>query len=375
MQLVAVGAQDVSLIGNPQITFFKSCYRTHTNFSMQCFQQQFDGHVSFGQKASCIVSRNGDLIHKTLLCIELPPLDDLDSAWVRNIGHFIIQDVSIEIGGQLIDKQYGDWMNIWNELTQKAEKAAGYDAMIGANLGNAGGTLYVPLQFWFCRHTGMSLPLVALQYHDVRIHVEFRKASECYVGNATPPVLKSASLYIDTIFLDTDERRRFAQTEHTYLIEQLQYSLESFSMKNIHSTLSFNHPCKELVWVLQPEERSLAKEWYDYSLDGNGQQTLEEATLLLNGHERFSKMKAEYFNLVQPYHHHTAVPSPGIYVYSFALHPELHAPSGALNMSRMDSVIMAMATRIDGPYTLRVYSINFNLLHITSGMCGLKYSN
>lgn len=375
MQLVAIGAQDISLVGNPQITFFKSCYKRHTNFSMQCMQQYFDGTVNFGQKVSCIVSRSGDLIHKTFLCIELPALDDSNSAWVRNLGHFIIKEVSVEIGGQTIDKHYGEWLNIWNELTQKAEKAAGYDAMIGANLGNAGGTLYIPLQFWFCQSTGLALPLIALQYHDVRIHVEFRNAAECYVGNATPPVMKNASLYIDTIFLDTDERRRFAQTEHTYLIEQLQYSLESFSMKDIHSTLSFNHPCKELIWVLQPDERTLAKEWSDYSLNGNGQQTLAEATLLLNGHERFSKMKAEYFNLVQPYHHHTAVPSPGIYVYSFAMHPELHSPSGTLNMSRIDNVVLSMTTRIDGHYLLRVYSVNFNLLKIMSGMCGLKYSN
>jgi hypothetical protein len=376
MQLVAIGAQDVYLVGNPQITFFKTVYRRHTNFSMQCIQQHFDGAVDFGQKATCTVSRNGDLVHKTFLSVELPALDDPNSSWVRNVGHFMIKEVRIEIGGQLIDKHYGDWLNIWNELTQTAEKAAGYDRMIGAHLGSAGATLYIPLQFWFCRNKGLALPLIALQYHEVKITVEFRNAGECYVGTATTPHIKNASLYLDYIFLDTDERRKFAQSAHEYLIEQLQYSSEeSSNVAHINSHLTFNHPCKELIWVFHTEDREKAKEWYDYSLDGNGQQPLDEATLLLNGHERFQKMKAEYFNLVQPYHHHTAVPSAGIYVYSFALHPEEHQPSGTLNMSRIDSATLVLSTRIQGSYKLRVYATNYNVLRIVSGMGGLSYSN
>lgn len=376
IQLVAYGSQDVYLSGTPQITFFKTVHRRHTQFAQECIPVIFQGTANFGQKVSCILPRNGDLIQRMYIAIELPTLDDVDSAWVKNIGHFIISDITIEIGGQIIDKQYGDWLNIWNELTQTAERAAGYDKMIGAHLGRSGGNLYVPLQFWFNKHPGLALPLIALQYHQVKIDVEFRKATDCYVGNATVPEIRNASLYVDYIYLDTDERRKFAKDEHEYLIEQLQYSSEdTHNTTNITSKLTFNHPCKELIWVLQPEARVLAKEWYDYSLDGNGKQTVVDACLRLNGHERFTTMPGEYFNLVQPYQHHTSVPPPGIYVYSFALYPEQHQPSGSVNMSRIDTTSLSLTAPNSGSYILRVYAINYNILRISSGMGGVMFSN
>jgi hypothetical protein len=163
MQLVAYGAQDIYLTGSPQITFFKVVYRRHTNFAIESIEQTFNGTVDFGRKVSCTVSRNGDLIHKVYLQVDLPALSASGGtatvAWARNIGHVLIDEVSIDIGGQTIDKHYGDWLNIWNELTQNAEKEAGYDLMIGndedmisssaspANTTPAY-TCYIPLQFW-----------------------------------------------------------------------------------------------------------------------------------------------------------------------------------------------------------------------------------
>lgn len=376
MQLVAIGSQDVYISGNPQITFFKTVYRRHTNFSIESIEQTLKGSIDFGQKVNCTVSRNGDLIHKVYLQVKLPSLNNVDSKWVNNIGHILIQEVSIEIGGQIIDKHFGDWLNIWDELTQTAEKAAGYDKMIGAKLENSGGTLYIPLQFWFCRNPGLALPLISLQYHDVKFNIEFRKASDCFIGSATTPQIINASLYVDYIYLDTDERRQFAQINHEYLIEQLQFSAEEvYETTIVKSKLAFNHPCKELIWVLHSEERELAKEWSDYSLDGDGSQTLIDATLHLNGHERFSKRDGDYFNLVQPYQHHTCIPSAGIYVYSFSLNPEEHQPSGSINMSRIDTAILSLTSGISGKYKLRVYARNYNILRISSGMGGLAYSN
>lgn len=298
----------------------------------------------------------------------------------------MIDEVSIEIGGQTIDKHYGDWLNIWNELTQSSEKEGGYDDMIGATTtagdSIAARTLYVPFQFWFCKNPGLALPLIALQYHEVKFNISFKSAADCVIaaGGATfaTPVLANASLYVDYIYLDTDERRQFAQVQHEYLIEQLQYTgAESFSNASVKSKLALNHPCKELVWVVQPDANVDANAWADYSYN-SGSDTIVDAKLQLNGHDRFSVRKAGYFNLVQPYQHHTRVPSAGIYVYSFALNPEQHQPSGTVNMSRIDNATLLLnldSGMASSGCKLRVYAVNYNVLRIMAGMGGLAYSN
>jgi len=274
MQLVAYGAQDIYLTGNPQITFFKVVYRRHTNFSMEAIEQTFSGSPDFGRKVYCTISRNGDLIHRVYLQVKLPAVKaDGDSSfrWVNYVGHALIKHVEVEIGGQRIDKHYGDWLHIWNELSQTAGKSDGYDNMVGnvdrlyRSVGGGqtvdGLTLFIPLQFWFCRNPGLALPLIALQYHEVKINLEFRSFSDlCGTSKAdnsegdlpTGVSLESASLYVDYIYLDTDERRRFAQVSHEYLIEQLQHTGdESVNQTNVKVKLNFNHPVKELVWVVQ----------------------------------------------------------------------------------------------------------------------------
>ena len=268
MQLVAYGAQDIYLTGNPQITFFKVVYRRHTNFSMESIEQTFNGTADWSRKVHCTISRNGDLIHRVYLQCELPQLNSAVSSsvrWVNNVGHNLIKNVEVEIGGQRIDKHYGDWLHIWNELTQTSEKQEGYDRMVGNadRLFRLHGelpktTLYIPLQFWFCRNPGLALPLIALQYHEVKINLEFRSFEELTGFDGTAPTSQSlgnAKLYVDYIYLDTDERRRFAQVSHEYLIEQLQFTGdESVSSTSNKIKLNFNHPCKELVWVTQRDD-------------------------------------------------------------------------------------------------------------------------
>jgi hypothetical protein len=401
MQIVAVGAQNQFLTVDPDVTFFKVNHRKHTNFAIESIEQTFSGQVDFGKKATVTVSRNGDLMHKVYLQVDLPAMTQGSGtvAWTRNIGHTLIDEVSIDIGGQTIDKHYGDWMNIWNELTQTSEHWDGYNTMIGnvsyltdtSSTTIPAETLYIPLQFWFCKNPGLALPIIALQYHEIKFNITFRSAAECYItdDNLAPssgtPSLGNASLYIDYIYLDTEERRQFAQAKHEYLIEQLQFGgSESFSASTFKAKLNFNHPCKEIAWVIQYDDNVVggANRWSDYTDSGTstpdfylGSDPLADAKLQLNGQDRFSTRKARYFNTVQPYQHHTRCPATGIYVYSFGLNPENFQPSGSVNMSRIDSAVLQLTTTASVDSKLRVYAVNNNILKIMGGMGGVSFSN
>ena len=591
MQLVAYGAQDVYLTGNPQITFWKVTYRRYTNFAIESIEQTFNGQADFGRRVTCIISRNGDLAYRTYLQITLPEINQLMgnaasvssgqnsvyARWLDFPGEQLIAQVEVEIGGQRIDRQYGDWMHIWNQLTMTSEQQRGYFKMIGnttqltfitdPSFADVDGpcdstaprqvcaprnalpetTLYVPFQFWFCTNPGLALPLIALQDHEVKINLDLRPIDECLWAvtslscnttqglpnlpvnqrNVGTPVtatiaynqsLVAASLYVDYVFLDTDERRRFAQNPHEYLITQLQFTGdESVGSSSNKIKLNFNHPVKELIWVVQPDQnvdycssllcdatlfKVLGAQPFNYtdavdalpnaihafggpdatagagafidarglfqdagamdeyigagftgywhggvynnamnepnfggqaiglnaadtanqanvlaslglssldqfngaprtnhnqgssvsdagtfvlsetSLDMHcwGQNPVVVAKLQLNGQDRFSEREGSYFSWVQPYQVHTRCPDEGINVYSFALRPEEHQPSGTCNFSRIDNatlqLVLSNAT-VEGTRTakVRVYATNYNVLRIMSGMGGLAYSN
>jgi len=373
LQLVAYGAQDVYLTGNPQITFFKVVYRRHTNFSMEAIEQTFNGAADFGRRVTCQISRNGDLIHRMYLQATITT-----ASWAANsyAGLALVKNVELEIGGQRIDKQYGDWMYIWNELALPYGKRAGYKTMVGANLvSSATTTLYIPLEFWFCRNPGLALPLIALQYHEVKVNLEFESAANASITGT----MGTTSLWVDYIFLDTDERRRFAQLSHEYLIEQVQFTGEETVTANANKIkLNFNHPVKELIWVLQENNAKFGCYDTDGStadFDRSGTNLCSTAKLQLNGHDRFAERDGKYFNLVQPYQHHENIPTnAGVNVYSFALKPEEHQPSGTLNMSRIDSAVLNITATADAT-KCRVYALSYNVLRVMSGMGGLAYSN
>jgi len=454
MQLVAYGAQDVYLTANPQVTFFKQLYRRHSNFSMESIEQTFNGVANFGKRVTCTISRNGDLIHRAYLQVTLPQVNLVSARdgsgaqfrWLNWVGHNLIDYVEIEIGGQKIDKHYGYWLHIWNELTRPAGKQAGYAEMVGnvPTLVNtisasvvsggcdsdcAGGephaadeerscspdyTMYIPLQFWFNRHAGLSLPLIALQYHEVKFNIQFNTIENLCWSNSASVInsvnqtgIMAASLYVDYIYLDTEERRRFAQVAHEYLIEQLQFTGEESVTSSANKIkMSFNHPCKEVVWVVQRDSFVACDtsvdpyrgcqpfnftDWWDraalesgYSItrvEGlAGVNPCVTAKIQLNGHDRFSERPGTYFNLVQPFQHHTNIPAVGINVYSFALNPEDHQPSGTCNMSRIDNATLQLTltnNTVGGTNTAKVYiyAINYNVLRVMSGMGGLAYSN
>jgi len=383
LQLVAYGAQDVYLTGNPQITFFKVVYRRHTNFSIESIEQTFNGSPGFGKRVTCQISRNGDLIHRVYLQAKLPALTG-GLEYVDYAGLRLIKAVEIEIGGQRIDKHYSEWMYIWNELSLPSGKDTGYRQMVAADLGvdSVETTVYVPLEFWFCRNVGLALPLIALQYHEVKINIDFEIATNMTKTLAAPGAdLKDATLWVDYIFLDTDERRRFAQLSHEMLIEQLQFTgEESVTGNQTRPKLSFNHPVKELVFVVQRDavlEFAGSNDWTNFSTAGvNGVNNVSMAKLQLNGHDRFAERAGRYFNLVQPFQHHERVPSnKGINVYSFALKPEEHQPSGTLNMSRIDTAVLQLTTTGVTAGKAKIYAVSYNVLRVMSGMGGLNASS
>ena len=408
MQLVAYGAQDIYLTGNPQITFFKVVYRRHTNFAMEAIEQTFTGSVDFGRKISCTIDRNGDLVGRMYLEVDMIQptagngliLQDVLPKAVHRFGHALIKEVDVEIGGQCIDKHYGEWLEIWSQLTCTDSELTTLRTMIGGGVRNCSGKgskLYIPLQFWFNRNPGLALPLIALQYHEVKITVALQDACKlCLPESPYGVKIGQVCLFCDYIFLDTDERRRFAQVSHEYLIEQLQFNnitsvCAGEQCANVE--LRFNHPCKELVWVVQPQEKDNTNcvnglvsttagyantpfRFSQWSGQDDQRDTVCKAKLQLNGHDRFAARNASYFRLVQPAQAGHRVPEKHIYNYSFALKPEEHQPSGTCNFSRIDNAKLLLPVSTDSvDRTLTVYAVNYNVLRIMSGMGGLAYSN
>ena len=409
MQLVAYGAQDIYLTGNPQITFFKVVYRRHTNFAMEAIEQTFNGVADFGNKVVCTIARNGDLVGRMYLEIDVN-VDNSDVILPKRFGHKLIKSAEVEVGGQRIDKHYGEWLNIWSQLSNSNEEVRKLNEMIDGDLrgdSDAVRKVYVPLQFWFNRNPGLALPLIALQYHEVKVAIEFSKTPMAELDSNIKH-LDNVCLFCDYIFLDTDERRRFAQVSHEYLIEQLQTTGRCSVGKGGKTQLSleFNHPVKELVWVCQTED---AKGTYNFAAADNkvispggadwaSQETLakefvKSAKLQLNGHDRFRQRHGSYFRCLQTCQHHTGGAAQHtshvdhqtlekengyVYCYSFALRPEEHQPSGTCNFSRIDNAVLHMdvaETETKSSVDAEVYAVKYNVLRIMSGMGGLAYSN
>jgi hypothetical protein len=518
---------------------------------MESIEQTFNGTGDFGRKVQCPVVRNGDLITKTYLRVVVPAGNsttvtgsyaNVQWAWVTSLGHALIDNVTLEIGGTQIDKHWGEWLTVWNELSRKIGQDRGYATMIGntesltvLSATHPETTLWVPMRFFFCKYDGLALPLIALQYHEVRMNFEFTPVEDLVVfeqgasltgrglASALSLAMVDCSLYVDYIYLDSEERKRFAQASHEYLIEALQFpGTESVTGTNSRFRLNLNHPCKYLVWVsklgrytnanaflsyhpsdidsvrLQATKRFVLKyglvsnagyvtvdaygklvpgapslttvfntinavavsatattavadtenitilgellpvdvisatvatlptsftfnngiasgaitypaaavagdgsaandilvtQWDNFGnqLDGSENST-QTALLQLNGQDRFSQREGQYFNYVQPWQHFSNTPSDGVNVYSFALNPEEHQPSGTCNFSRIDNATLNLTYgRVNsitggqenlyqslylGDNTqFSIYAVNYNVLRVMSGMAGLAYSN
>jgi hypothetical protein len=421
LQLVAYGAQDAYICGNPQITFWKGLYKRHTNFAMEPFRINFTGQPNWGTKQSAIIGRHADLLYSTYIEVVLPYNDNEGGVaywnggggYAGRLGYNLIKYVELDIGGQVIDRLYGEWLFLWDTLTMDTDARSKLSNMVGLGVGSGqvslsnpascgiGGrpavpnTAYIPLFFFFTKNPGAALPLIALQYHEVKINIQWndvKTLAGSFTSNyiAKHPNPTQAAIYIDYIYLDVEERRRMAQQSHEYLIEQTQFNEDKgITSGNTRIDLTFNHPVKELVWVVQPEKYtncSLALQAdggafilqpFNYSAAAVYEQFLQ-----INGQDRMDRRYGDYFSKVQPYQHHSGATQPGIYMYSFALRPEEHQPSGTCNFSRIDTATIVMnmsgGVTVDddtNSWNVRVYAVNYNILRIMSGMAGLAYSN
>ena len=410
MQLVAYGAQDVYLTGNPEVTFFQAKYKRHTNFAMENIEQTVNGTAADSGRVSVTVARNGDLVGDMYVELKAKAsgITEEKAAWVAERA---INNVELSIGGQRIDKQYQKWWRLYTELYLDDSKKATYGKMTS---GISGKTVYLPLYFFFNRNPGLYLPLIALQYHEVRLDFDLSAHFDEWLDTSTFKV------WANYIYLDTEERRRFAQKGHEYLIEQVQHTgadtVDSGSTKQVR--LSYNHPVKELVWcfsntLTQNSMWNFTTESTDtdfvlhttasaatsnalvslstygspmlgLGLGIGGTETFNEDSvgplntfkLVLNGQDRFKEQKGKYFNQVQPFQHHTGSPYAGVYSYSFALKPEEHQPTGTCNFSRIDNAQVAVTMNTaQGATTMHMFATNYNVLRIQSGMGGLAFSN
>lgn len=528
IQLVAYGVQDLFLTKDPQITFFKIVYRRHTNFSTEVIPQFFIHRPDFGKRITCVLSRSGDLISKMHLVAILPNVpqfkdennnvDEITKfAWVRRIGYALIRNVEVEIGSELIDRQYGDWLNVWHEITQANRKnidkiIGDVEELVDFSNGKKAYKLFIPLRFWFNRFPGLALPVLSLQYNHIQINVEFNDIEKCFVvapthfinvdndlvnfepfefitqnvdgvvslarfihfdivnrrlflwrytdnrflsltvddpdlirteeqqdallyqrdtdGNlvnakylieglttkfrAMPRInaterssrnrsvsastlkLKDAFLLVEYVFLDDDERVKFSQAKHEYLIEQLSFNGErTIDGINQSFKVGFTKPCKELQWVsnLTQAQNTRINDIFNYtdslissSTTGKivdeipiGDNIIREEALLFNGQERVTLRDSNYFTDIQVYQNHSRSSLQPINIYSFALHPEKHQPSCTANLSKIDNILLRIVSNPDIDFKntakLRIYGITYNVLRIVHGISGLVFAN
>lgn len=506
LQLVALGVQDEKLTRKPVGFFFESSYVSYVNFALEEIENTFNGTVGFGRKVQVDIQRNGDLVWQMTLAVTLPELGQSDAVavaapggvcWAPNIGHTLLKNAEIIVGGCEIDKHYGIWFDVYDELTLSAEHLRGYHRMIGQQepqqqlsgqgIDDADGvsykngvgavhyvmdglqtprngpvgtpyatpltipggvdpntvntvchpqtTLHVPLRFWFNKNPGLALPLIALQFQQVRVQLEFRPRNECIAlvpataGGAAPvvdgtPELVNGVLWVNYVYLDNDARQMMATNPHEYLIKQLQYNQgEGVTTTTPRLQLNFNHPTTELVWFVQEDDavsqaavgpnawhvgtilvdqgfytwvpQEGGNQWNNYeissyadyattlsvgvsAIQGLHFNPMNTALLRMNGQDRFSTRSGEFFNEVQPYFYHTRVPeSKGVFVYSFAINPEEHQPQGTANLSRIDTLTLNMSLKnigADNGGVAHVFACNYNFFRVAGGMGGQAFA-
>ena len=510
IQLVAKGVQDIFITKDPQITYFKIVYRRHTNFSLEAIPQYFTHQPDFGKKYSCTISQNGDLVGKTHLVITLPKIKQylkedgnidplVKFAWAKKLGYVLVKTIEIEIGGQIIDRQYGEWLNIISELFIRKDDN-GIDKMIGNieelvaySSTKDNYTLYIPLQFWFCRNPSLAIPILCLHHSDIKINLELNDFENCYTLTPThyldvedelitfepyeyiyqnvnnqiaagqisgydsvnkrifytqisrnkfvslsdvgcytiddilnkypqylirsrssdkfcipkigsmPKIytnhelenisLKECHLLVTYVYLDAEERNRFIQTKHEYLIEQVNIiNPHIIQASNYIAKIENINPTRYLVWFVQQQYLSdynnndhfnYTDDYY-YKLDDkcqkyvlNGKNLIDTENILFNGHDRISERNSKYFNHVQPYQHFKMTPNEGFNIYSFCLEPDKYQPSGSCNSSYIGQIEIKMHLNYiinnNNNAIFKAYALNQNILRIIDGLCGLVF--
>ena len=424
MQVIATGKANKYITGNPQTSFFKDVYYRHTNFAMESIPCVFNTSINDNSdtNVSVIIHKSGDLVNDAYLEFELELSTTSLSGgkyinFTNSTGYAIIKHVTLLLNNEEIDKHYGEWFDIWDELTTNNNKQdilvnkhqAKY-AYLKSNNGSTKLKCYVPLQFWFCRNPGLALPLIALQRVTVSMNFLFRNPHKLIntdhtSGSISISYSKQPKLYVNYIFLDSKERKDFASKKHQYLIEQVQFNGNHTLVEN--NEINFNNIIKEIIWVTRKKvagtensTNDLSKssinaykntyksitennDYFNYMTDnssnieylfGNKQyESFSDVELFINGNSRFEKRNASYFRTIQPYQYHTKIPNKYIYCYSFALKPEEHQPSGICNVSKLKSVQLKLYNP-NPDMDILIFGFSYNLLRIMDGMGGLAYT-
>jgi hypothetical protein len=492
IQIAGYGLQDMYLSYEPSITYFKMVYKRHTNFSTESIPQYFQNKPNFGGRYTCNIAKNGDMMGTIYLAITLPNIpkiidtsyinqdtslkNNVVTAWCEKVGFAIINKVELEIGGKIIDHIWSDWLNVWYELTQRADKRS-LNEMIGNNsknrtLYNGHGSymLHVPIPFYFCKYPGLALPLIALNYSDVKINVEFNNlldvlivgpthyivinenvvnfdtfeiisqtvnnvtiyakfikydeflnrlyyikinSSTTFVSgtsivgvitkytvmpnsvevnyiskinsviNFSSITLGSTFLYVDYIYLDNQERLKFAKSDHEYLIEYLQYDNEKSLINNNNKIkILYTNPTKALFFVSQfnyiHNSPYISPFNYTTSYDKKlGKNIITQVQFLLNGKDRITPRESQYYSYIQNYQHFENTPNEGINTYSFANNICEYQPSGACNFSQIEDISMVLtvdkSVNYNNPAVARIYALSYNVLRIISGVAGVAF--
>lgn len=430
-ELAAIGAQDQYLFVEPEITFFKGDYKRHSNFSVEPLKNFFSPELRLNGTGICTIERNGDLIKDQFLVVKLPDLHKINESieYVPEVGHAMIETISLEIGGHTFVEMTGDFMSISHELEDKAQKEVGLQVGKVEQISSVPGlgsvkqvqspgsgavTLYVPLMFWYNKTYSQALPLIALAYHDVKIKLKLRGGKDIVrlkSDAAETSLPSSLDIKLDTslqphilteyFFLDDEERLGFANNPQEYLIETVQYNGPASiptGVDQVTVRLDFNHPVHELLFLAQQSDRSREdgpldadnvgstpsdRDYFNYTIGQNRSAgPIKSAQLTLNGHPRFAELDAFYFYHIQPSRMHSAKPNYGdgrfIHCWNFGLFPEDHKPSGSLNFSRIDTanlrIVLSQPPR-GLAAEVRCYAKSRNVVRIRSGMAGLRYAN
>uniref|UniRef100_A0A6C0IY37 Major capsid protein N-terminal domain-containing protein n=1 Tax=viral metagenome TaxID=1070528 RepID=A0A6C0IY37_9ZZZZ len=427
-QLTVASDEDKYLVGNPQFTYFKSVHKRHTNFSLQNVSLNFSGetymgkHSNFSKKIYTNIPKNGDLIHRMYLMINLD-FDGAQKELIESIGvsgFSLIDYIEISIGGQIIDKHTGDWLHIYHEHFLDSSKNDLLCDMI--NIHNVAkyksslrdGILYLPLAFWFNKDPGVSLPIIALNNNEVKINVKFNPRNKINNKVNNLLIIQNVELLVEYIHLDVEEKRLFVNNSHQYLIEQIQYSdLNNLPLKlnefdedsdyekyNHKINVPFKNPIKELFWCIQDlnynnkvnKGNNLFNFWLNLNSEERTSQLID-AKIMINGKEIFEPKSYNYFLSVLKYQYHSGnnytnidvLTEPkiiysegsGVYCYSFSLKPEEFQPSGSLNFSKLDNVELNIRVKRDkngsNQKIIKLFAINYNILNIISGQAGLIF--
>ena len=396
------GELDKNITGNPSITFFKNVYKQHTNFAKEVIKIYFsDSEVKLGGTHNCKIPRKGSLLSKLYLYVELPDLVSINSneswkGYVNSVGFSLIKSISIKIGGMKIDTIDGQLLDIYNELyNQNSDTLVGkFNSDITLQNNSKALKLYIPLNFWFTQNEGLSLPLDALEFHEIEIEVEYRKITElikCNISNITLSNVSITSYLIGTfIHLDDKEKEYFMKKEHNYLIEQNQILPEfdiSTSVNTVKVPLDFQNPVKEIFWVVLDEKNhteniKTGNNWLTYtSIASSNSDTFTSAKIILNGNDLLDYMNAVYYRDVMAYENYTSIPRKHIYSYSFSLNGANHIqPSGSSNFSNFSRCFLELnfneTFNVGGVCNgrVKVYGINYNVFRIKDGMGGLLFN-